>query len=93
MSGIYISGIQPPNGFTKMEIGYDASGAMMVAVNGEVFDAIPVPDHGRLIDADALEVLSWTEDPTKNFDDGVMFALDKLDALPTIIPADGGGKA
>ena len=50
---------------------------------------IPVPEHGDLIDKSGVEVLSWTEDPEKDFADGVLFVLDKLDELPVIIPADG----
>jgi len=50
---------------------------------------IPVPEHGDLIDKSGVEVLSWTEDPEKDFADGVLFVLDELDKLPVIIPAEG----
>lgn len=52
----------------------------------------PVPEHGDLIDKSGVDVLSWTEDPKKDFYDGVLFVLDKLDELPVIIPADKEGE-
>ena len=45
---------------------------------------IPVPDHGRLIDADALK-----KDLTK-FYDGIVTAKRLIDEQPTIIPAEEG---
>ena len=51
---------------------------------------VPVPEHGDLIDKSGVDVLSWTEDPEKDFADGVLFVLDKLDELPVIIPAEEG---
>lgn len=50
---------------------------------------VPVPPHGDLIDKSGVDVLSWTEDPEKDFNDGVLFVLDKIDSLPVIIPAEG----
>ncbi len=50
---------------------------------------VSVPPHGDLIDRDALSVVSWKEDEVEDtFDSGVLFALDRVDALPTIIPAE-----
>lgn len=52
--------------------------------------AIPVPVHGDLIDRSGVDVLSWKEDEQgKDFADGVLFVMDKLDELPVIIPAEG----
>ena len=53
---------------------------------------VEIPSYGRLIDADALDVISYCSIPQVHedtFDDGVMFA-EQIDLLPTIIPADGG---
>lgn len=57
MAGVYISGIEMPNGGTiKVEIGYDADGhPMAMTEDYSVYDVIPVPDHGRLGDLDELE--------------------------------------
>ena len=63
---------------------------LLVAAIVIVGAAIHVPDHGDLIDKSGVEVLSWTDgEYGSTFEDGVLFALDKLDELPVIIPADG----
>ena len=50
---------------------------------------ISVPEHGELVDRREMDVLSWHEgEYGTDFDSGVMFVLDKLDELSTIIPAD-----
>lgn len=49
---------------------------------------IPVPPHGRLIDADALEYhADNVRDPMGRTEKTVMWK--KIEAAPTIIPADG----
>lgn len=55
---------------------------------------VPVPPHGRLIDADAIE---YTYTTARGNDDGHnwrIFAVgqDEVDDMPTIVPAEGGGK-
>ena len=52
---------------------------------------VSVPDHGRLINADALEVIGYCGIPQGRegtFDSGVMWLAEQIDLLPTIIPAD-----
>lgn len=52
---------------------------------------IPVPPHGDLIDKSGMDVLSWHDgEYGTDFEDGVLFVLDKLDELPVIIPAEEG---
>lgn len=54
-------------------------------------EAVPIPPHGRLIDADALDVISYCDIPQGHedtFDDGVMWLAEQIDLLPTIIPAE-----
>lgn len=50
---------------------------------------VPIPEHGRLIDADALDVIGYcgTEGREDTFDDGVIWLAEQIDLLPTIIPA------
>ena len=51
---------------------------------------VPTP-HGRLIDADALDVIGYCGIPQERedtFDDGVMWLAEQIDLLPTIIPAE-----
>ena len=86
ISGIYIKGISMPNGGTlKIEIGYDADGyPMAICDDKNVYDVIPVPPHGRLIDADALDMnyLHIRDDGMK------IYTQRAIDNVPTIIPAD-----
>lgn len=49
---------------------------------------VPVPDHGRLIDADALEEY-FVNDPSCLT---IFEAIKKLQGMPTIIPASGGNE-
>ena len=54
---------------------------------------VEVPPHGRLIDADALDVIGYCDIPQgreDTFDDGVMWLAEQIDLLPTIIPAEEG---
>ena len=91
MSGVYIKGMQMPvddNG--KMEPTavwvYPNGYAIVFKDNGNMqqyTQAIPVPPHGRLIDADAL-----CEGRVSN-DNVVIHAR----CAPTIIPADKEGEA
>lgn len=46
---------------------------------------VPVPEHGRLIDADALEALFW--DGQCYFTENIKY---KIKNIETIIPADEG---
>ena len=77
---VYIKGMEmPKDGVYWCEIGVTGEIAM-ITIHGEdrkSFPLIPVPDHGRLIDADALLA---TERET--FEDY------HISEAPTIIPAD-----
>lgn len=70
--------------------------SVLVESDGKPFDFrpdwcplvdIPTP-HGRLIDADRLDCLSWC-DTGGCFEDGVLWVVNKIDELPTIIEAEG----
>lgn len=59
--------------------------------DGEWHEIVPVPPHGRLIDADALEVIGYCGIPQGHedtFDSGVMWLAERIDKLPAIIPAE-----
>lgn len=101
MSGIYIKGVSIPqkgdlhvvitsSGFVK-----DKHGFVLEAV------AIPVPDHGRLIDADALRARMYheafeTDTPMQKWDSGCWIRYKMFERMeesaPTIIPADPADK-
>ena len=62
MSGIYIPGMEMPTGTDVLTIAIDSHGKLYaiyfsdgeLGINPLHKSVIPVPDHGRLIDADAL---------------------------------------
>ena len=87
MSGVYIKGLEMPEFGEKIIIltssGYveDVSGQVIQGI-----EAIPVPDHGRCIDADVIlnskgvgtQIAGW----------GKMYHETVIEYAPTIIPAD-----
>ena len=88
MSGVYIKGMQMPTDPLKPIYAKIYSDGLVFAGTGigmSAKEAIPVPDHGRLIDADALvkeNAMAWgTED------------IIRIAKAPTIIPADKEGEA
>lgn len=93
--GVYIKGMEmPTEQYGKMVITLYPNGhvAEYVGDVGRVWEAVPVPPHGRLIEESrVLELVSeWCPD-----DDGsvgkvgdLREMLDEIEALPTIIPAE-----
>lgn len=56
---------------------------------------VPVPAHGDLIDRGALDVIGYCDIPQgyeDTFDSGVMWLAERIDELPTIIPASEEGE-
>ena len=106
MSGIYIPGMEMPKRghtvtLTIMGGGeavvqyYDCKPQLTVPI---VYKAVPIPDHGRLVDADALvtETINSFMDCADLFDDAnsLAKAAEIVDAFvrdindaPTVIPA------
>lgn len=86
---ILIRGIEMPNGgYRTIEIGIDADGhPMAIGDDKNVYDVIPIPPHGRCIDADALlkgcERVT-TEYATREY----AFSQSAIENAPTIIPAE-----
>ena len=108
MSGIYIKGMDMPmkgeytatvyvtvDGYAFLDVWLDAD-------NNLTCDLVPVPPHGRLIDADALiKAIVNTPSAVQNKDiplvnqyDGATFRqieiLGMIENAPTIIPAEEG---
>lgn len=92
MSGVYISGMEMPKSCydCPVECEGDVCG---ITKGGCTWDErpphcplIPVPEHGRLIDADALSK-QFVKDETY-FTEEVVYEIDNA---PTIIPADKDG--
>ena len=98
MSGIYIPNIKPPTACCACPCSYDNQ----CAVNNEYptfvewyedkpkwCPLVPVPDHGRLIDGDALlKILRhyFAKGEARNAFEGL------VRTEPTIIPASGGSE-
>ena len=93
MSGVYIKGAETPFTCWGCELGHIVNCAQWKNNTGEIVldkkskrhpncPLIPVPDHGRLIDADALAKLEVV--PSDNW---VFRAIEKA---PTIIPTEEG---
>ena len=85
MAGIYITGIQMPVGEEMLCLNIHPDGKVTqhfeLRCDG-IGRAFPVPDHGRLIDADALcRLCDNTIDHSVTPND--------IMRVPTIIPADG----
>ena len=106
MGGIYIPNMDlPGDGDFELWIAVKKDGSFTYNINGnwreENQKAIPVPKHGRLIDADALhklfedqwhylQVLDWNENPTAEaIQSGINWCINTMhDDAPTIIPAE-----
>ena len=108
MSGIYISGMEPPKPDEVICIynnGEARKCPLFKQKVTEVSMAIPVPEHGRLIDANALtwqmernlwaiedkaeKELGFDETLRRGMQYGHAVCVDAVNDAPTIIPADG----
>ena len=91
---ILIKGMEMPSEqYGKMVITLYPNGhvAEYVGDMGRVWEAAPVPPHGRLIDADAALRDGWTINRTYPASPTEMvYEVKAIDCLPTIIPAEEG---
>lgn len=98
MMGVYINGMEMPESCEGCRFSIDgfcyAYGAPNIAAQRGLertnyCPLIPVPPHGRLIDADALEYhADNVRDPMGRTEKTVMWK--KIEAAPTIIEAEEG---
>jgi len=86
MSGIYIPGFFVPRKTGIVSIMLSGDGSALLCEDGayKEIKVIPVPDHGRLIDADALMESDLGGEPYKSVIRRVLMQ------APTIIPAEEG---
>lgn len=97
MSGIYIPGVEMPTGCVNCPLNFDATCNLIPfgfpdETNGSErrpnCPLIHVPDHGRLVDADALQKERWfLQRIVHGFGYGSIEGKNIKD-VPTIIPAD-----
>lgn len=108
MSGIYIPGIDMPKSCNECRFFVDAwcyalevddwRNAYNKPQEGKRLDGcplIPVPDHGRLIDADALLRHKGVRDYKYDYETGNVYVeiddiCGAIDNAPTVIPAEEG---
>lgn len=84
--GVYIKGMEMPKDGELLCINIHPDGKVCINLDLEcekVGEAVPVPEHGRLIDADAL--LDDLLFPSKQFEQGMR---ELIGDAPTIIPAE-----
>lgn len=103
MSGIYIPGMAMPAEQTYVliiaiqsdgrvfPVRIDAEGNPMIFQNEEMQNrAIPVPPHGRLIDADSKTFPTLHRNPSNDYMKGWNACLRSVQQQPTIIPVEEG---
>ena len=98
--GLYIPNVKlPADGDFELWIAVRKDGSFTYNIRGSWQDgkqkAIPVQEpHGKLIDANTLDVVGYCGIPQgceDTFDSGVMWLAERIDELPTIILASEEG--
>lgn len=96
MSDIYIPNMEmPTEEQSVITINIYADGVVTCYDDDVERKAIPVPDHGRLIQDDALDKIEHYHDGTFGLTDyergwnaALLLCKKRIEAAPTIIPAD-----
>lgn len=92
--GVYIDGMEMPKKYPVTVTIFPDGISVVKTISGRRFTAtaVPVPPHGRLIDGDVAEVISFTAEDSegKDFYDGILYAADFISQQPTIIQAEEG---
>ena len=94
--GVYIKGIEMPKGADEHRLIIRANGQVIIdkKTYWEEAEAVPVPPHGRCIDADAYEsLLRGLGDRNYRREKGTICGAIKFlhpHYAPTIIPAEEG---
>ena len=95
MSGIYIPGLAMPTNCLDCPVYWDK--CPNFETEGEEYlerihpdcPLVPVPEHGRLIDADAID---WVEGRDEQDRPVYLLLKVQIDDIPTIIQASGGNE-
>ena len=101
--GVYINGIEMPTGNDELRLIIRSNGQVIISHETyyEEAEAVPVPEHGRLIDADALmEIISKVIGINASIDQRneatdqerrcLWWFEEQVNIAPTIIPAEEG---
>lgn len=90
MSGIYIPNVDMPETGQFVPV-YKIQGKFFVGINSQIYPLIPVPDHGDLIDREALldtdpdvcRLIDWDANTCE-----YGYSASEILRAPTIIPSD-----
>lgn len=85
---ILINGMEMPKDSEMLYINIYPSGKVTIGMDlrcKQIATAAPIPPHGRLIDADALETDTEYD---QYLDDFTSYSHEQIRMAPTIIPAD-----
>lgn len=90
MSGVYIPGMEMPEDKVVCLLVCPDGRVTVKTLSGfgEDYKAIPVPDHGRLIDADTLSLFKETRTDTRTGRYEELVSMAAVRNVKTIIPAD-----
>lgn len=93
--GLYIEGVEMPKGNDELRLIIRSNGQVIISHKTyyEEAEAVIVPPHGDLIERNTLDVIGYCGIPQgceDTFDSGVMWLAERIDELPTIIPAEEG---
>lgn len=84
---VLIKGMEMPKDGCHHMICIYADGT--VSTGGRVYMAVPIPPHGRLIDADELGLIDFEIVMCDgNYKKGLGMLAKKIEDAPTVIPAD-----
>ena len=101
MADILIKGLKLPEGTNELRLIIHPNGQVIIVKQTywEETEAIEIPDHGRLIDADALRQAMYhqafeTDSPMQKWNSGCWIRYKMFEQMeesaPTIIPAEEG---
>lgn len=99
MSGIYITGVEMPRDGGVLCIDIHQDGKVCIALDlrcKQIATAVPVPDHGPLIDLKAPFTAQYYDEMTEEWVERTVTVEDALygcmvdEMPPTIIPAEEG---
>ncbi len=90
--GVYIHDMEMPTASVLFCIHPDGKVFADLEGGWREYKAIPVPKHGRLIDADALKAEGWELQMFRHDEYGCSITCRSLDSedIPAIIPAEEG---
>lgn len=91
--GVYIKGMEMPTSCANCDLakhfdGYNENDCPFNCFSYYDCLLVPVPPHGRLIDADAVSL----EGGPYEYDEWCKWALEQYQDAPTVIPASKGDK-